>query len=152
MIINLAIAFSFGQVLAQTNNVGKKNELNDIYDANQPLYVAHPNHKEIVQKIFALALNAGFLDTLGITEQEIRDRLEAGAYSEDFEAIPGIIGEHFPAPWDSGPTFDFNGLYPFTKIPYGNYIDSYSGWYRGLNHGYDPVQEFNWPGSGGAYK
>ena len=146
-IINLAIVFSYGQVLAQTNNVGKKNELDDIYESNHPLYVAHPNHKEIVQKTFSLALNAGFLDTLGITEQEIRDRLEAGAYSEDFESIPGIIGEHFPAPWNSGPTFDFNGLYPFTKIPYGNYIDSYSGWYRGLNHGFDPVQEFNWPGA-----
>jgi len=113
----------------------------------KPLYVAHPNHRELVLKSFELALNAGFLDTSGISIQEIRDRLEAGAYSEDFESIPGIIGEHFPAPWSQGPDFDFFGLYPFSKIPYGDYTNTLSGWFRGLNHGFDPLQGFIWPGA-----
>ena len=113
----------------------------------QLLYSPDPNHREIVLKSFELALSAGFVDTSGITIQEIKDRLEAGAYSEDFEAIPGIVGEHFPAPWNQGPDFNFYGLYPFSKIPYGSYTDTLSGWYRGLNHGYDPVQNFIWPGA-----
>jgi len=58
----------------------------------QPNYVADPNHREIVLKFFELAVAAGFSDTLNITPQEIKDRLEAGAYSEDIESIPGIIG------------------------------------------------------------
>ena len=113
----------------------------------QLLYSPDPNHREIVLQSFELALSAGFVDTLGITHQEIKDRLEAGAYSEDFEAIPGILDEHFPAPWNQGPNFDFFGYYPFSKIPYGSYRDSSSGWYRGLNHGYDPVHGFKWPGA-----
>jgi hypothetical protein len=113
----------------------------------QLLYSPDPNHKEIVLKSFELALSAGFVDTSGITTQEIKDRLEAGTYSEDFEEIPGIVGEHFPAPWNQGPDFNFYGLYPFSKIPYGSYMDTLSGWYRGLNHGYDPVLGFKWPGA-----
>jgi hypothetical protein len=116
-------------------------------DLHQHLFVASPNHREIVLKSIDLAIAAGFNDTLSITLQEIRDRLEAGAYSEDFESIPGIIGEHFPNPWNLGPDFNFYGLYPFSKIPYGSYTDPLSGWYRGLNHGYDPVQQFKWPGA-----
>ncbi|MCU0413352.1 MAG: hypothetical protein MUE91_02955 [Ignavibacteriaceae bacterium] len=111
------------------------------------LFVADPNHREIVLKSFELAVDAGFTDTIGISNQEIKDRLEAGAYSEDFESIPGIIGDHFPNPWNQGPEFDFGGYYTFSKIPYGSYRNSSSGWYRGLNHGYDPVQEFKWPGA-----
>ncbi len=135
------------QVLAQTIDNHKIRPTTSPNQSLQQLYVAHPNHRELVLKSFELAVNAGFSDFSGITEQEIRDRLEAGAYSEDFESIPGIIGEHFPAPWNQGPDFDFFGLYPFTKIPYGNYTDPLSGWYRGLNHGYDPVQGFKWPGA-----
>ncbi len=111
------------------------------------LFVADPNHREIVLKSFELALDAGFADTSGISIQEIKDRLETGAYSEDFEAIPGTVGNHFPNPWNQGPEFDFGGYYSFSKIPYGSYRDTSSGWYRGLNHGYDPVQEFKWPGA-----
>ena len=111
------------------------------------LYSPDPNHREIVLQSFELALSAGFVDTSGITIQEIKDRLEAGAYSEDFEAIPGIIGDHFPNPWNQGPEFDFGGYYTFSKIPYGSYRDASSGWYRGLNHGYDPIQDFKWPGA-----
>ena len=94
-----------------------------------------------------MLLDNGFIDPSGIPLQEIKDRLEAGVYSEDFEIIPGNIGEHFPNPWNQGPDFNFYGQYPFSKIPYGSYIDTLSGWYRGLNHGYDPVQGFLWPGA-----
>jgi Secretion system C-terminal sorting domain len=113
----------------------------------QPLYSPNPNHREIVLKSLELAISAGFIDPSGIPLQEIQDRLESGAYSEDFEMIPGIIGEHFPVPWNQGPDFNFYGLYPFSKIPYGSYTDTLSGWFRGLNHGYDPVQNFIWPGA-----
>ena len=142
----LSIIFCL-QVAAQSNYERKRKPKSLSAQTLQLLYVAHPNHRELVLKSFELALNAGFSDTSGISTQEIRDRLEAGAYSEDFESIPGIIGEHFPAPWNQGPTFDFNGLYPFSKIPYGNYTDTLSGWYRGLNHGFDPLQGFIWPGA-----
>ncbi|MBV6421660.1 MAG: hypothetical protein DAHOPDDO_02941 [Ignavibacteriaceae bacterium] len=111
------------------------------------LFFADPNHREIVLKSFDLAVAAGFSDTSEISLQEIKDRLEAGAYSEDFESIPGIVGNHFPAPWNQGPDFNFFGYYPFAKIPYGSYRDTLSGWFRGLNHGYDPVQHFKWPGA-----
>ncbi len=131
----------------QTDNTGSINPQLIISHDSQINYSGVPNHREIVLRSFDLAVEAGFLDTNGITIQEIRDRLEAGAYSEDFEDIPGIIGEHFPAPWSQGPDFDFLGYYPFTKIPYGSYRDTSSGWYRGLNHGYDPVQNFKWPGA-----
>ena len=113
----------------------------------QLLYSSDPNHRELVFKSFELALSNGFIDPSGITLQEIKDRLEAGVYSEDFEIIPGNIGEHFPNPWSQGPDFSFYGQYPFAKIPYGSYIDTLSGWYRGLNHGYDPVQGFLWLGA-----
>jgi hypothetical protein len=113
----------------------------------QLLYSPHPNHRELVLKSFDLAIRAGFVDPSGIPLQEIKDRLEAGVYSEDFEIIPGNIGEHFPNPWNQGPDFNFYGQYPFSKIPYGSYIDTLSGWYRGLNHGYDPIQGFLWPGA-----
>ena len=113
----------------------------------QFLYSSDPNHRELVLKSIDLAVSAGFIDPSGIPLQEIKDRLETGAYSEDFESIPGIIGEHFPNPWNQGPVFDFGGYYTFSKIPYGSYRNPSSGWYRGLNHGYDPVQEFKWPGA-----
>ncbi|HVO72586.1 MAG TPA: T9SS type A sorting domain-containing protein [Ignavibacteriaceae bacterium] len=114
---------------------------------NKILYSSDPNHRELVLKSFELAEASGFLDTAGITHPEIRDRLEAGAYSEDYENIPGFIGEHFPNPWNMGDQFDFNDLYPVTKIPYGSILDNASGWFRGLSHGYDPVQGFVWPGA-----
>ncbi len=114
---------------------------------SQFLYSSDPNHRELVLKSIDLAVSVGFADPSGIPLQEIKDRMEAGAYSEDLEAIPGNIGEHFPNPWSQGPDFNFYGLYPFSKIPYGSYLDTLSGWYRGLNHGYDPVQGFLWPGA-----
>jgi Secretion system C-terminal sorting domain len=132
-------------VLAQTFDKNEISESKLYQQVMQPQYVAHPNHREVVLKSFDLAEVAGFLDTSGITHKEIKDRLEAGAYSEDFESIPGDVGVHFPLPWNQGPDFDFFGLYPFSKIPYGNYTDTLSGWYRGLNHGYDPVLGFKWP-------
>ncbi len=113
----------------------------------QPMYAASPNHRQIAVKAFELATQAGFLDTVGITSQEIQDRLEAGAYSEDYDSIPGIVGEHFPDPWTQGPTIEFNGLYPTTPVPYGSIPDSMSGWSRGNMHGYDPVQGYLWPGT-----
>ena len=112
-----------------------------------PMYAASPNHRQIAIKAYNLALKAGFMDTAGITSQEIQDRLEAGAYSEDYDSIPGIVGGHFPDPWTQGPTVNFNGLYPVTPIPYGDIPDSMSGWARGNMHGYDPVQGFLWPGT-----
>ena len=133
------------QYLAQQEQ-GNRTDV-PILDDFKLLFVADPNHREIVLKSFELAVDAGFTDTIGISHQEIKDRLEAGAYSEDFEAIPGIIGDHFPNPWNQGPVFDFGGYYTFSKIPYGSYRNPSSGWYRGLNHGYDPVQEFKWPGA-----
>lgn len=111
---------------------------------NKILYSSIPNHKELISKTWELA---GIIDTVGISYQKIIERLEAGVYSEDFESIPGIIGEHFPNPWEQGPSFNFNDLYPFSKIPYGSYLDNFSGWKRGLYHGYDPVQNFTWPGT-----
>lgn len=113
------------------------------------MYVGNPTHREIAVKALQLALAAGFTDS-GITYQEIQERIEAGAYSEDFEPIPGVAGSHYPNPWDQGPIFDFLGFVPITRIPYGSVVDlnRQSGWFRGLPHGYDPVQGFRWPGAG----
>jgi hypothetical protein len=113
----------------------------------QPFYAANPNHREIALNAFDLAVKGGFLDTAGISHLEIKDRLDAGAYSEDYDMIPGKPGEHFPDPWDQGPEYDFDGLYPFSRIPYGSLDDSLSGWFRSFPHGYDPVQAFTWPGT-----
>lgn len=118
-----------------------------VSDLNNILYSSIPNPRELVAKTLELAFNAGYIDTLEISYDSIKERLEAGSYSEDFEAIPGDIGSHFPAPWNQGPEFDFSGYYTLVKIPYGSYRDTSSGWFRGLNHGYDPIQEFKWPGA-----
>ncbi len=112
-----------------------------------PQYSGTPNHREIATRALELAIQAGFNDTAGISADVLRARLEAGAYSEDYDLVPGIVGEHFPNPWDQGPTFDFEGLYPFARIPYGSLTDKLSGWSRGMPHGYDPVQGFTWPGT-----
>jgi len=109
-------------------------------------YSANPTHRDLAIKAFELALENGFTDP-NLNDQQILARLEAGAYSEDNERIPGEIGAHFPAPWDQGPDFNFAGLYPLTKLPYGGLTDSSSGWYRGLRHGFDPAQGFLWPGA-----
>ena len=143
---SITITF-YEQAHAQSDRNKKTSTYPIVTETDQLVYAAHPNHREIVIKSFELAVMAGFIDPSGLTVQEIKDRLEAGAYSEDFESIPGIIGEHFPAPWNQGPEFDFFGYYPFSKIPYDSYRDTLSGWYRGLNHGYDPVQDFKWPGA-----
>ena len=137
MMVSLVFAQTFDD-----HQISKTNHSNQFI---KPQYVAHPSHREIILKSFELAIAAGFSDTSEITVQEIKDRLETGAYSEDFESIPGAIGSHFPSPWNQGPDFDFLGLYPFSKIPYGSYTNTSSGWYRGLNHGYDPVQGYKWP-------
>lgn len=111
-------------------------------------YVGNPNHREIAVRGLQLAVAAGFVDT-SLTIQEIQNRIEAGAYSEDYEQIPGVAGSHYPNPWDQGPTFNFLGLIPTSRIPYGSPVDvnRNSGWYRGLPHGYEPVQGFLWPGA-----
>jgi hypothetical protein len=149
IILSFYLAFNAikSQVSAQSFGTDNTDNPSISNEDLQLLYSPDSNHREIVLKSFELAVAAGFADTSGITIQEIKDRLEAGAYSEDFEEIPGIVGEHFPAPWNQGPDFIFYGLYPFSKIPYGSYTDTLSGWYRGLNHGYDPVQNFIWPGA-----
>jgi hypothetical protein len=111
-------------------------------------HVPDPIHREIVIRAFQLAVDAGFADS-NLDLKEIQARLEAGAYSEDFERIPGIAGDHFPNPWDQTPSFDFLGFIPMLKIPYGSPVDPHetSGWHRGLPHGYDPVQNYTWPGT-----
>ena len=140
--ILLFISFTLGEIHSQ----GSAQSLEWNNSNSQLLYSTDPNHRELVLKSLELAVSAGFNDTSNISLQEIRDRLEAGAYSEDFDAIPGIVGEHFPEPWNQGPEFNFYGFRP-AKIPYAPYTDTLSGWYRGLNHGYDPVQDFKWPGA-----
>jgi hypothetical protein len=151
ILLTLSINLVFGVVQTQVSaqSFGIKEAESEVIskEGSQILYSANPNHRELAVKSFELAVNAGFSDTNGITFQEIRDRLEAGSYSEDYEVIPGTIGEHFPEPWNQGPDFNFFGYYPFSKIPYGSYRDISSGWYRGLNHGYDPIQNFKWPGA-----
>jgi hypothetical protein len=114
-------------------------------------YSADPNHRVIAIKALRLAQLAGFSDT-SIAIEEIERRIEAGAYSEDSEPIPGTVGLHYPSPWDQGPEFDFAGWLPVTKVPYGPIVDSQrkSGWYRGLPHGFDPVSRFIWPGAPGT--
>jgi hypothetical protein len=114
-------------------------------------YSADPNHRVIAIKALRLAQMAGFSDSL-IALEEIERRIEAGAYSEDSEPIPGIVGLHFPSPWNQGPEFDFAGWLPVTRVPYGPIVDSErtSGWYRGLPHGFDPVSRFTWPGAPGT--
>jgi hypothetical protein len=109
-------------------------------------YSSDSNHRELAVKAFQLAVDNGFSDP-NLDHQEIQDRLEAGSYNEDYENIPGTIGSHFPDPWTQGPDFDFLGLYPTTKIPYGELTDLSSGWYRGFMHGFDPAQGFLWPGA-----
>jgi hypothetical protein len=110
-------------------------------------YSANPNHRELVRKALELAVQAGFRES-SVSLQNLTDRLEAGAYSEDYDGIPGVPGEHFPNPWDNGPQFDLSGLIPGTRIPYGGLVDlafSSSGFKRGLAHGYDPIKGFSWP-------
>jgi hypothetical protein len=139
---NTALVEIYPQIDKSSNN-----SHNTISDPNKILYSSLPNHRELAAKTLELAFNSGFIDTLGIGYQKIEDRLEAGSYSEDFESIPGTVGEHFPTPWNQGPSYNFNGLYPFSKIPYGDYLNNFSGWKRGFYHGYDPVQGFTWPGA-----
>jgi len=115
----------------------------------KPEYAGYPSHVEIVDRALQLAIDAGFNEP-GLTADEVRARLECGAYEEDYESIPGIIGEYYPNPWTKGPDFPFNGVLPFSKIPYGVLTDPWSGWYRGLAHGYDPLTGFKWPGALGT--
>jgi hypothetical protein len=117
--------------------------------ALKPSYTAHPNHIEILDRALELADSLGFKET-GLTSLELRTRLEAGVYSEDYDMIPGVIGEHLPLPWEQGPEFNFYGLLPITKIPYGELTDAHSGWHRGLAHGYDPLNGYLWPGAAGT--
>ena len=112
-------------------------------------YAGYPNHIEIADRALQLAMEAGF-DEPGLTADVLRARLECGAYDEDYAVIPGTVGDHFPSPWTKGPDFPFNGALPFTKIPYGVLTDPWSGWYRGLAHGYDPLTGFMWPGAIGS--
>jgi len=144
LVLILAYNISLPQQLKDFNK-NHQSSASD-FDTFDLLYAGSPNHREIAVKAFQLAESMGFLDTIGITHSQIQDRLEAGAYSEDYESIPGIVGEHFPAPWNQGPDFDFYGFYPFSKIPYGSYTDNLSGWSRGFYHGFDPIQGFFWPG------
>ncbi len=139
--------FSFLQIFAQVIKKSTYKTSGAKKGISKPLYSARPNHLDLVAKSFNLAVSAGFNDTSGISSDEILERLKAGAYCEDYDIIPGIIGEHFPVPWDKGPTFDFNGLYPIARIPYGPIEDTLSGWFRGYSHGYDPVTGFKWPGA-----
>lgn len=147
VILCTIITLAAFQILAQKNKTVNCNNSNNQNEVLKPLYSGKPNHIQLAEKSFSLAVGAGFNDTIDITSNEILDRLKAGAYSEDYDLIPGIIGEHFPAPWDKGPVFDFNGLYPLSKIPYGSITDTLSGWYRGLSHGYDPVKGYTWQGT-----
>jgi len=117
--------------------------------ARKAMYSAEPNHLEIVDRALELALQMGFAESSPSIE-DIRDRLRTGAYEEDFAPIPGIVGEHFPSPWTQGPTFDFYGLIGVARIPYGELTDPFSGWARGLSHGYDPGTHFRWPGARGT--
>jgi hypothetical protein len=111
------------------------------------LYSGSPNHREIAVRAFRLAVQAGFRES-GLDTATIRDRLEAGAYNEDYEPVPGVVGSHFPNPWDQGPEFTCASL-PIQRIPYGPLGDPSrrSGWYRGLPHGFDPTNNFKWPGA-----
>jgi len=121
--------------------------ISSIYSQNiKQKYSANPNHRDLAIKAFQLAVDNEYSDS-NISNQEIQNRIEAGAYSEDYEDIPGIIGNHFPDPWLLGPSFNFVGLHPITKIPYGKLTSTTSGWYRSFMHGYDPVQDFVWPGA-----
>ena len=132
--------------------VGGENEgIRTVERVDNTAYSADPNHREIAIEALRLAQQAGFSDT-SIAMQEIERRIEAGAYSEDYEPIPGTVGLHFPSPWDQGPQFDFNGWLPVGRVPYGPIVDSErrSGWYRGLPHGFDPVTRFPWPGAPGT--
>ncbi len=131
--------------IAQENIISNENKSHD--NISKTLYSGLPNHVELVERSFDLAIEAGFSDTSGIKLDEILARLKAGAFSEDYENIPGILGEHFPDPWNDVPVYDFYGLYPITTIPFGSIADTLSGWYRGLPHGYDPVKGYIWPGA-----
>jgi hypothetical protein len=112
----------------------------------KPSYATYPNHVEIVDRALELAGSAGFSDP-SLSLDEIRARLACGVYDEDFALMPGTVGEHYPSPWTKGPDFSFGGLLPVTKIPYGVLTDPWSGWYRGLSHGFDPVTGYTWPGA-----
>jgi hypothetical protein len=123
--------------------------LSGVAQPQKPVYTANPNHIEILDRALELADSLGFKET-GLTLQELRTRLEAGVYSEDYDLIPGVVGEHLPFPWEQGPEFDFYGLLPVTRIPYGELTDPHSGWQRGLAHGYDPLNGYAWPGAVGT--
>jgi len=110
-------------------------------------YAAHPNHREIARKAFDLADAKGFTET-DIDPNAIRARLEAGAFSEDYEEIPGRDVRRISVePWEEIKNNHriLGKIYPY--IPYGEQDNPNSGWYRGLNHGYDPITGYQWPGS-----
>jgi len=135
----VSCTIAFAQSKTVQLNTGSSGEL-------MPQYAGRPNHRELARRALELAIAAGFSDT-SITIQEIQSRIETGAYSEDYDLIPGVIGVHYPDPWAQGPEFDFGGWFPFSRIPYGSLTDNSSGWFRGLPHAYDPVQNFKWPGA-----
>lgn len=109
-------------------------------------YAASPNHVELARAGLQLALRAGFSEAR-ISITDLQSRLEAGAYCEDFDPIPGVVGAFYPDPWDKFPELKLGDLLSVLKIPSGNLIDLSSGWARGLPHGYDPLNGFRWPGA-----
>jgi len=115
----------------------------------KPSYSAFTNHLEIVDRAIELADSMGFKEEI-VPADIVRTRLRCGVYEEDYAIMPGIVGEHFPSPWTQGPDYPFNQLLPFTKIPYGVLTDPWSGWYRGLAHGYDPLTGYKWPNGQGT--
>jgi hypothetical protein len=115
----------------------------------KPSYDAYTNHLEIVDRAIELADNMGLKETM-VPADTVRMRLECGVYEEDYAMMPGTVGEHFPSPWTKGPDFPFNHRLAITKIPYGALTDPWSGWYRGLSHGYDPLTGYQWPQAQGT--
>ena len=59
------------------------------------LYAGAPNHRELASRALDLALLRGFSET-AIAVEEVRSRLEVGAFLEDFESIPGVVGRFYP--------------------------------------------------------
>jgi hypothetical protein len=109
-------------------------------------YQGSPGHRQIAIRALDLAIRKGFTEG-GLPLEDVRARIEAGAYMEDYAPLPGAVSQYFPDPWTRLPVLDFGGLLPAETVPVGSLSDTVSGWVRGLAHGYDPMQGFRWPGT-----
>ncbi len=142
LFLHLIFSFSFSIIYPQEKKLQDQTAIKSIKDVKY----AYGNHTAMAQKAFELALqklgNPSQLDP-SVSNDEILARIKSGAFSEDYDLIPGDVNKYSPNPDNEVPTFTIS----FQKIPFGGLDQKNSGWYRGLPHGYFPVYDSPWPGT-----